>query len=220
MTDVLTAIDDALDTGVATDDDPLTRELQELALALRADAPEPTDRFSEWLDRRVEEGFPKSGPARPPLWRQLLHPAPAIAVVFLIALPLALTWSPSRSSDDDDGGGGGAAMSDGGSGGGSVAREAAPVPDQAAGGAEPAMVLPPADRGFAPGRSNRKIERTIGLELEMPVDDMPRVAEQVTAVTNRHGGVVLSASLSTRGGGGGGGLSPRGPPPPRPPPPP
>ena len=32
MTDVLTAIDDALDTGVAADDDPMTRELQELAL--------------------------------------------------------------------------------------------------------------------------------------------------------------------------------------------
>ena len=204
MTDVLTAIDDALDTGVATDDDPLTRELQELALALRADAPEPTHEFSEWLDRRVEDGFPKRGPARPPLWRKLLHPAPAIAVVFLIALPLALTWSPSRSGDDDDGGGGGAAMSDGGSGGGSVAREAAPVPDQAAGGAEPAMVLPPADRGFAPGRSNRKIERTIGLELEMPVDDMPRVAEQVTAVTNRHGGFVLSSSVSTGEDGAGG----------------
>ena len=30
---MLTAIDDALDTGVAADDDPLTRELQELALA-------------------------------------------------------------------------------------------------------------------------------------------------------------------------------------------
>ena len=29
MTDPVTAIDDALDTGVAADDDPLTRELQE-----------------------------------------------------------------------------------------------------------------------------------------------------------------------------------------------
>jgi hypothetical protein len=209
MTDVLTAIDDALDNGVATDDDPLTRELQELALALRADAPEPTDKFSEWLDRRVEEGFPKSGPARPALWRKLLHPAPAIAVVFLIALPLALTWDGGPRSDSDDGGGG-AAMSDGGggaiSGGGSDAREEAPapVPDQAAGSAEPAVVLPPADRGFAPGRSNRKIERTIGLELEMPVDDMPRVAEQVTAVTNRHGGFVLSSSVSTGEDGAGG----------------
>ena len=201
MTDVLTAIDDALDTGVATDEDPPTRELQELALALRADAPEPTDEFSRWLDRRVEEGFPMRAPVRPPLWRKLLHPAPAIAVVFLIALPLALTWDGGPRSNSDDGGGGAAR-----SGGGSDAREAAPVPGpgRAAGSAEPAVVLPPADRGFAPGRGNRKIERTIGLELEMPVDDMPRVAEQVTAVTNRHGGFVLSSSVSTGEDGAGG----------------
>jgi hypothetical protein len=31
----------------------------------------------------------------------------------------------------------------------------------------------------------------------MPVDEMARVAEQVTAVTNRHGGFVLNSSLST-----------------------
>ena len=31
----------------------------------------------------------------------------------------------------------------------------------------------------------------------MPVDQMARVAEQVTAVTNRHGGFVLSSSVST-----------------------
>ena len=194
MTDVLTAIDDALDTGVATDDDPLTRELQELALALRADAPEPTDEFRHKMDRRVERGFAKLPGSSRPLWLKVLHPAPAIALVVLIALPLALMWSPSGGGSDDGGGSGG-----GGSGGGSVAREAAPapVPDQAAGSAEPTMVLPPADRGFAPGRSNRKIERTIGLELEMPLDAMSRVAEQVTAVTNRHGGFVLSSSVST-----------------------
>ena len=36
----LTAIDDALRTGAAAHDDPLARELQELALALQADSPE------------------------------------------------------------------------------------------------------------------------------------------------------------------------------------
>ena len=51
--------------------------------------------------------------------------------------------------------------------------------------------------GFAPGQRNRRIERSIGLELEMPVDEMARVAEQVTTVTNRHGGFVLSSSVST-----------------------
>ena len=51
--------------------------------------------------------------------------------------------------------------------------------------------------GFAPGQAGRKIERTFALELETPVDRMQRVAEQVTAVTNRHGGFVLSSSVST-----------------------
>ena len=65
------------------------------------------------------------------------------------------------------------------------------------------MPLPP-DGGFAPGQRNRKIERSVGLELEMPVDQMARVAEQVTTVTNRHGGFVLSSSVSTGGDSAGG----------------
>ena len=60
-----------------------------------------------------------------------------------------------------------------------------------------ALAVPPQGRNFAPGRSGRRIERSVGLELEMPVDEMARVAERVTAVTNRHGGFVLSSSLST-----------------------
>ncbi len=216
MTDVLTAIDEALDTGVATDDDALTRELQELALALRADAPEPTNEFRQKMDRRVERDFEKLPGSPRPLWLKVLHPAPAIAVVVLIALPLALMWSPSGGgSNDDEGGGGGGQVADGGGGGGAEAGGAAPREVAPALGAQPkmsarssgermadaagapAVVLPPADRGFAPGRSNRKIERSVGLELEMPVDEMSRVAEQVTTVTNRHGGFVLSSSVST-----------------------
>jgi Domain of unknown function (DUF4349) len=38
----------------------------------------------------------------------------------------------------------------------------------------------------------------------MPVDEMARVAEQVTSVTNRHGGFVLSSSVSTGGDSAGG----------------
>src|SRR5918994_7924648 len=102
MTDVLTAIDEALDTGVAADDDPLTRELQELALALQTDAPEPTDEFRRRMDRRVEHGFEKLPGSPRPLWRKVLHPAPAIAVVILIALPPALVWSPPGPSGGDD----------------------------------------------------------------------------------------------------------------------
>ena len=41
----------------------------------------------------------------------------------------------------------------------------------------------------------------------MPADEMNRVADQVTAVTNRHGGFVLSSSLDTGSDGGDGDFS-------------
>ena len=42
----LAAIEEALSSGVAGHGDPAARELQELALALRADAPEPDPEFA------------------------------------------------------------------------------------------------------------------------------------------------------------------------------
>ena len=218
-TDVLTAIDDALDTGTPTETDPVARELQELALILRADSPEPTDAYSEWLDRRVEQGFPKRAASKSPWWRPLLEPAAGVALVGVaVLLVAALAGGLSGSPSDDGGGGGGAsggstAESAGGGGGGGAATHAGPRPavggrdtaalaqrdgrvtDRAGSGA--ATVLPPSGGGFAPGRTDRRIERTFALELESPVDQMQRVADQVTAVTNRHGGFVLSSSVST-----------------------
>ena len=222
MTDVLTAIDDALDTGVAADEDPLTRELQELALTLRDDAPEPTPVYREWLGKQVEAGFPKKRRTKQPWWRVLLKPALATGLIVLPIVVIALAAGLSDRSAVDDGGsggGGGDALSSGGSGGGSEAADAgggSAAEPGGAGAGRPAgeqaldralgkdeqqsrssFALPPSGRNFAPGRSDRRIERSIALELEMPVDEMSRVAEQVTAVTNRHGGFVLSSSLST-----------------------
>jgi hypothetical protein len=208
MTDVLTAVDDALDTGVAAHDDPLTRELQELALELRADSPVPTPAFRERLDRRVEEGFPKR-PRPAPAWRgRLMHPAVPVGAIAagLIALAVVAGGGPSS---DDGGGGGGAADVGGGGGGTAEVQPASPAGGgqdrilgrssgrEAALAADSGAVLPAPRGGFVPGRSDRRIERAIGLELEMPVDEMTRVAEQVTSVTNRHGGFVLSSSVST-----------------------
>ena len=213
MSDQLTAIDDALDTGVADHGDPLTRELQELALALQADAPEPTDEFRHELGRRVRSGFPKPPTLKQPLWRRAATPAFATG---LVALPIVLIaiLAGGGSGDSESGGGSGAS-----SGGGDDAAQVAPsiveagrpaerrqferAADQAATSSGPAVPIPP-DGGFAPGQRNRKIERSIGLELEMPVDQMTRVAEQVTTVTNRHGGFVLSSSVSTGGDSAGG----------------
>jgi Domain of unknown function (DUF4349) len=218
MTDVLTAIDDALDTGLAAHEDPLTRELQELALALKADAPQPAPEFRERLGRRVEAGFPKQKRSKRASWRRFTDPALATGVILLPIVLLAVVVGGSGSSTDDpSGGGGGASVQTGGGGGGSGATESAPGQGRplaesrgsadhvaAAGGSATVLpVEPPSGRGFAPGRSDRKIERSVSLELETPVDQMARVADQVTAVTNRHGGFVLSSSVSTGDSAGG-----------------
>jgi hypothetical protein len=210
MTDVLTAIDDALDTGVAAHDDALTRELQELALTLRADSPEPTPEFRERLGKRVEAGFPKPARKRRPPWRRFTSPAFATGLIVLPLVLLAVVVGGGGSPDDNAGGGGGAAQGAGGGGAadsgaaesasGRVDRSAESGGDRALAGGGSATVLPlepPSGHGFAPGRSDRKIERSVALELETPVDQMARVADEVTSVTNRHGGFVLSSSVST-----------------------
>ena len=225
MTDLLSAIDDALDTGVAADDDPLTRELQELALVLRDDAPEPTPEFRERLDWQVESGFKKPRGSRRAWWQPLLQPAAALGLTAAAVLVVALAAGGLSGSNNDDGGAGGgggaqgalatndsdggggrAAESDSGAGSAQPAISAPKESARSAGGADQsaATVLPPSGGGFAPGRSDRKIERSVGLELETPVNQMARVADQVTAVTNRYGGFVLNSSVSTGEDGAGG----------------
>jgi hypothetical protein len=228
MSDQLVAIDDALETGVADHHDPLTRELQELALALRADAPEADPDFERRLRGRVERGFQSTASSgRRPLWARITTPALATALVVLPLVLIAVVAGGSGQSGDESGSGGcgsvvaesggddggGSVSPDGGGASGSAERSDKAL-DQAlagaggqaspeSGGGSASVVLPP-DSGFAPGQRNRKIERSVGLELEMPVDQMARVAEQVTSVTNRHGGFVLSSSVSTGGDSAGG----------------
>lgn len=232
-TDVLTAIDDAMDIGRPTEADPVARELQELALLLRADSPEPADAYSEWLDKRVEQGFPKRPSSKAPWWHGLMQPAAAVAMVGVaVLLVAALAGGLSGSSTDDGASGGGGISESAGGGGGvdsgggasagggagerakSTPAEVGPRPaidggdtaalardgrvtERASAGRGAVTVVPPSRRGFVPGRPDRKIERTFALELAMPVDQMQRVADQVTAVTDRHGGFVLSSSVAT-----------------------
>jgi hypothetical protein len=209
QTEVLTAIDDALETGVATEADPVTRELQELALLLQADGPEPTDAYSEWLDGQVEKGFPKRKSSKRPWWRVL---TPALAGC-LVALPIVLIVATGGSRDELSSAGGGGGGSEGADRAAAEPAVAAPKASdealQRGGGASIAVSPTPlvGKGGFAPGRPNRKIERTVSMELEAPADEMSRVADQVTAVTSRHGGFVLSSSVSTGGDGAGGDFS-------------
>ena len=189
--------------------------LQDLALALSADAPRPDPEFAELLRERAKAGFPaRDGSARTrlsrlraPRWQGLV-PAAGFACLLLVALTVAVVALPngdSGSGDDDMAAGGG-----GSSDGGAVAESVAPAEPQA--GREAAKAAPnaaadavqsyrsapvPPGGGFAPGQGNRKIERSVALELAAPVDQMERLGEQVTTVTNRYGGFVLSSSLTT-----------------------
>jgi hypothetical protein len=194
----LAAIDEALHAGATTHPDPEARVLQELALALRADAPEPDAEFARELRGRVDAGFPpgansvrgRLAAARTAIARRPPGTLPGLAVVagVLLALVLAVTpGGPGDGTGADDAGGGVASSNSGGGGGGAVQE-----------------VAPGADQGFAPGQRARKIERTISLELESPPDDLAKVADRVTAVTGRFGGFVLSSSLSTGEDGSGG----------------
>ena len=209
----LDAVDAALASDAANHDDPTARELQELALALRADAPAPEPGFEERLRAGVEAGFPRrrrfirarqAGERLKTRGRALPALAVGAGVLLALAVVIALDGAPDRQ--------------DGPGGGGSVARERAegsagrvPAPAPTDGRAADSRFAPfaaaPATApgaDFEPAERRRKIERSFSLELEVPLEDMTGVADRVTEVTNRNGGFVLSSSVDTGADGGGG----------------
>ena len=216
----LNAIDTALRGGAADHDDPFVRELQELGLVLQAEAPGPDAEFAEALEKRVREGFPaRPGSLRsrvdavrrlPPL-RRMLPAFAALVTVVVIGIGVASVDIDRANVDDGGGGGeggGSVAPSDsGGGGGGGAAQSMEPAlpPEQASRDqaarsslrAIPGEPPNPPGGGFAPGRSNRKVERSISMTLEAPDEQIPALAQDVTQVTNRHGGFVLSSSLDS-----------------------
>jgi hypothetical protein len=198
----LLAVDAALSKGAATDEDPSARELQELALALRADSPVPDRAFAEELGRRVEAGFPPkrgSRPSRSALPRvRLLPVAGVLAPLLLIVVVVFAAGGPLQGGDDDDAGDGG--------GGGSVASEAPPgagAGESGGGGrAEGALAQPPLPgTAFAPRQRERRIERSIAMTLTAPDGEIPALAEDVNRVATRYGGFVLRSELDTGDGG-------------------
>jgi hypothetical protein len=199
----LAAVETALTAGAATHDDPIARELQELALELRADASRPDPAFAERLRERMEAGFPDERRARRKrgasgFGRRVLMPAAGVGVplALIVGLIFALggpDGTSTLSGGADDSGGGGA-----GAGGGSVEQ----APRESA-----TMQRQSGDRSFAPGQAARRIERTFSLELDVAPEEMTQVADRATQVTNRHGGFVLDSSVSSGRDEGGGDFS-------------
>ncbi|MGI8945704.1 MAG: DUF4349 domain-containing protein [Thermoleophilaceae bacterium] len=202
----LRAVDEALESGASGSDDPAARELQELALAVRAQSPRPADGFAAELGDRVRAGFPRarrlprpSLPSLPPLRRP---PLPVLAGVASVLAALAVVLSlggdegASLSGGEGDGDrraaiespssttelqreGGAAGLSDGES-----PRAAVPVPP-APGGA------------LAPDVRERRIERSASLTLAADADRLDAVASAIVRLTDRYDGFVLRSSLST-----------------------
>ena len=186
----LAAIDEALRSGAATAPDEAERELQALALALAADAPEADRAFATELSRRVRSGFP-----RPPRLAWLPRPGIpqlaglGVAASILATVVVAAAIIPAGSDDESAGGGGGAAAVE------------QPAPEASGEGeiddALRSMSRPDVRPLFAPGRRERAIERTASLTLAAPGNRLDRVADGIATVTERFGGFVLRSSLGT-----------------------
>ena len=195
----LHAVDEALASGTAGAEDAIERELQELALALRAESPEPSAEFAAELGKRVERGFPRERrvprPALPGLPKLRRPPLPVLGGVASVLLAVLVAVALTGRDDES-----GTSLSGGRDSDGAVttlnrspeskALESAPQAD--IGPAPPAP-----GTGFAPGESRRRIEQSAALTLAAPEDRIDRVADGIVRLTDRHRGFVLRSSLSS-----------------------
>ena len=205
-------IDTALASGSASALDPEERQLQELVLAVRDDAPAPDPGFELRLNARVAAGFPSRRGGRKSRLRGLVTTRPQLAALgvaasLLIALVVALSTTNGSSSDN------GATSAPATSGSAGASEQAAPGTSSAAAPAAPAQKaiapssgasgdvvgptpVPPSPNGFVGGR-NRKVERSAALVLATPKDKLSDVGDQVIAVTDRYRGFVLRSSVTS-----------------------
>jgi hypothetical protein len=206
-------IDTALASGAASALDPEERNLQELVLALRDDAPSPDADFALRMNARVAAGFPSSR-------RRIRMPAFAlqrprlaalgVAASILLALVVAVSLTkdggqPAQIPSISAVGSGPAQDSPASSG--AATEGAAPaqkgIAPSTAGGATPSDAqlapapLPPSPSGNFAGGQSRKVERSAALALEAPQDKLSDVGDQVIAVTDRYRGFVLRSSVTS-----------------------
>jgi hypothetical protein len=222
--DTTILIDNALATGRVSALDPEDRALQELALALRDDAPVPERDFQLRMDAKVAAGFPRrrdaSAPARDRI-KAVLTRRPQLAALggvaaALVALVVAvsLTGKGGRDGTVSSGasGGGSAPAAEAMKGAPAATDESAKVQSQpgvAADSIAPSTPstsispLPPPDN-FVGGR-NRKVQRSAALTLAAPESKLNQVGDQVIAVTDRYRGFVMRSSVTSAADGQAGG---------------
>jgi len=174
----------------------------ELAIALAAEAPRPSEDFARRLDARVAAGFPRKRamPKLPPL--AVFGGATAAVVAVIVAVTLVGNDGTSVKSS-------GASTAS--------SAEAAPQPASSAGAAPQAatgdsaaraLSTPSAGAKAAPVQKSfarqtpRHVERSASLTLAATRGKLESVANQVVAVVDQHRGYVLHSSVTSGAGGG------------------
>jgi hypothetical protein len=166
--------------------------LDELAIALAAEAPRPREDFARRLDARAAAGFPRKRamPKLPPV--ALLGSAAAIVVAVVVAVSLTGSGGPSTH--------------------GAANKSPEATPTAAAGRAEaqtsagtadlasPALKAAPAPA--AAREAPRHVERSASLTLAATRGKLESVANQVVGVVDQHHGYVLHSSVTSGAGGG------------------
>ena len=186
----LERIEAALANGRATADDPRERELQELALALRADSAEPDPEFAAGLGRRVEAGFREHGRRQrlslPSLWPALAA-ATGLILVAVVAISFLGGGGERRSTTS--------ALKADPAASGSAARDLNSLQET-----EPR----PFNAGAAPGPltaqlmpAGRRVERGARLTIAAPRDKLQSAADGVGTVAEDHRGFVLRSQVNT-----------------------
>ena len=198
----LHAVDAALAGGAARHDDPVARELQELALALRADAPVPEPAFAQDLRERAQAGFPGEHKKRR-LPRLKLAPVAAVLAPSMLVVVLVFAAggpSPGGGGDSDSGSGG--AGGRGPERGRRLRRTRRGRTDAPAASATDSLSQPPPSGHGLCARPARAQDRALHLDdADGPRRRDPRAADDVNRVTARHGGFVLRSELDTGDGG-------------------
>jgi hypothetical protein len=205
-------IDTALASGAANALDPEERNLQELVLALRDDAPCPDPDFALRMNARVAAGVPparRGTRLRMPAFALKRPRMAALGVAASILLALVVTVSLTRDGGQPTQIPSIAAVESGptqdsaaSSGAAAAPAQKAIAPSTAGGSAAsdapvgPVPVPPSPGGGFAGGQ-NRKVERSAALALEAPQDKLGDVGDQVIAVTDRYRGFVLRSSVTS-----------------------
>ncbi|MDX6707596.1 MAG: hypothetical protein QOI48_3442 [Solirubrobacteraceae bacterium] len=217
----LDAIDRAL-AGEPVDAD--LSELEDLALDIRASAPEMTPAFAAALEQRVNEGFPTQGQNTPPRQRRRWMLVPAAGVLATVAIALVAVVGPSGNEESTVHETAMSARTEPGAALEDSAPSAAAPPTSTDGSLQrrqsesksPPMAAAPAlthtgasgsrstpaaaanpGASAADGAASRKVQRNALLVLEAPDGKVESTADAVIRTVDRFGGIVQSSSIGS-----------------------